>query len=303
MGYVRTVIFLWLVVSLVGCEDDSFIHELPPYPDHVVVNFVGENGIHWNGFVSTNEKVLLQVGDYSAGRITDAVVNLYEDDVFLEKLGGLYGHAPFGSKINFPRPGHKYSIEVITDRFGKATATYTQPTPIIPESFTYKAMGLHHPVSELHPEGSYDLELRLAFRDPPGPDFYEIQISYVNDPMYWSGGVYRFESNVPAYKEANAYRTSSSFFLDDQLFDGELAHLTFYEIWKFSSTPEDEIYGHAVEIRHLSREYYEFQTAWNRQQGIRNDPYAQPVKVPNNINNGFGVFGGFTKTRTVFKVK
>jgi hypothetical protein len=40
------------------------------------------------------------------------------------------------------------------------------------------------------------------------------------------------------------------------------------------------------------------------QQALANlDPYAQPVRIENNIQNGIGIFGGYTQTQRTVTLK
>ncbi len=49
-----------------------------------------------------------------------------------------------------------------------------------------------------------------------------------------------------------------------------------------------------VELRSITEEYYKYHSSLARQLIVRQDPFAEPVTIFNNINGGFGNFSGFT---------
>jgi hypothetical protein len=52
----------------------------------------------------------------------------------------------------------------------------------------------------------------------------------------------------------------------------------------------------AIVIHSLSEEYFKYMTTLELQHNTDGDPFAQPVKVFNNINNGFGIFAGYSSS-------
>jgi hypothetical protein len=55
-----------------------------------------------------------------------------------------------------------------------------------------------------------------------------------------------------------------------------------------------------VELRTISEEYYRYQSTLARQLIVRQDPFAEPVTIFNNIEGGYGNFSGFTQEITSF---
>lgn len=51
-----------------------------------------------------------------------------------------------------------------------------------------------------------------------------------------------------------------------------------------------------VELRAVSEEYYRYHSTLARQLIIRQDPFAEPVNIFNNVEGGYGNFSGFTAT-------
>lgn len=62
-----------------------------------------------------------------------------------------------------------------------------------------------------------------------------------------------------------------------------------------------EILEVKIEILNINPDYYEYLTTGHLQGSSYNDPTAQPVQVYNNINNGYGIFSGFSKSYFILK--
>jgi hypothetical protein len=66
-------------------------------------------------------------------------------------------------------------------------------------------------------------------------------------------------------------------------------------------TPFLPYYGYtvveaAIVTHSISEEYFKYMTTLELQHNTDGDPFAQPVKVFNNINNGFGIFAGYSSS-------
>ena len=56
----------------------------------------------------------------------------------------------------------------------------------------------------------------------------------------------------------------------------------------------DELGKLFIELRAVSKEYYQYFSTISRQNGVSDMPFADPVIVYDNINGGQGVFAGFS---------
>jgi hypothetical protein len=310
MRAVRFNILVCSALLLWQCDNDLYTYELPSRPQQLTVNFVGDNTVNWAGNVSLTRNVLIQNGQFLPTISPDKVsVYLYEDGAIQDTLAPNYCcYGPYVSDFYKPRPGHQYRLDVISEEFGTATAEVTMPAEVFPETFRHKELGVRAR-DDFHPGAKdHQMEFEVSFKDLPGNDFYEIFIHVLEEPFhYWDINTVNLKMYDPNYKDAvdGAWYNSGGFLMDDRLFDGQTANLTFktetfYGINEL--TGEITIYAIAVQIRHLTREYYEYLRSYATQVNTRNDPYAQPINVPNNIQNGFGIFGGYTKTITPYIV-
>jgi hypothetical protein len=81
----------------------------------------------------------------------------------------------------------------------------------------------------------------------------------------------------------------NSFLIKDILFNGKEAELVF-------KVPAHQLINNAgviLSLRTLSEEFYKYKTTAQVQDETSDNPFAQPVNVYKNIENGFGIFAGY----------
>jgi hypothetical protein len=52
-----------------------------------------------------------------------------------------------------------------------------------------------------------------------------------------------------------------------------------------------------VSLMSLSEDYFKYKLSLEKYQETAGDPFAQPVQVYSNVENGFGIFGGYSVYR------
>ncbi|GAB3987593.1 hypothetical protein GCM10028807_08240 [Spirosoma daeguense] len=235
---------------------------------------------------------LLQTGN----NVTDAIVTLTDgsQSVTLKYNNILAGDTvksrPYYSNYIRLLPiivGHTYTLSVVTSNGQRATSTCTIPTPVSLKDVTLDSLNRRYFV-------------RARWQDPAGETNY-----------YQVSGVFRYvASNC---KNCSIESTNNLTFDDDNrgLFsdagvDGSLmisgrAYLT--------STSTSNFYGQynraraVVNLLRVDPNYYRFQEAIIRQRRSRNNPFAEPVLIPSNIDGGLGCFAGYSTTSLSINIK
>jgi len=197
-----------------------------------------------------------------------------------------------GGRVFFPVPagfiqgGHRYSISATAPGFSDVNARTEIPLPSSISELTIQ--GLTVSPSDKH-EFKEILRYALAF-----------QINHLDDNRYYHLIFYNEYEGLP-----NRYFIIDPQPSDDQVF---LRHydygvlldrndlraegpLTFRFIdWVVENQGLKRVY---VELRSISEEYYKYHSTLARQVIIRQDPFAEPVSIFNNIHGGYGNFSGF----------
>jgi hypothetical protein len=88
-------------------------------------------------------------------------------------------------------------------------------------------------------------------------------------------------------------RPNEGLFFKDDLFDGESISINLESLY-FRN--ENDTTTLMLSLRTLSEAYYRYQVSSHIQERTANDPFAQPASVYNNIENGFGIFGGVSQS-------
>lgn len=69
------------------------------------------------------------------------------------------------------------------------------------------------------------------------------------------------------------------------------------------SSDEEVEYQYTIALSAMSEEYYRFIITSQRALYLKNDPFADPVQVTSNVENGTGLLGSYTTSKFVYRFK
>jgi hypothetical protein len=221
------------------------------------------------------------------------VINLYQEN-------GL-----FVSPLTYPIPGHSYKIFVLANGFPTAEATTGIPEAV--ELRTGRILDLDIVESEVTADKmnlTYDLALDFKPHQHRYFHFTFIQTTKIN-----VGTVTEPIMEDHAYFMTPQFPNEDGYYVHHEagiLIDAVLTHST--ESLRFSfvdyTLGEIEELGNLyIEIRTVTPEYYRYFTSLSRQIISRQDPFAEPIPVYNNIRDGGGNFSGFSSLTYPIPVK
>ncbi|GAB4005763.1 hypothetical protein GCM10028808_06310 [Spirosoma migulaei] len=245
---------------------------------------------------------LLQTGN----NITDAMVTLSEGDrsVVLpytninpgsDSSQSFYGISARRLPII---AGRTYKLTVVTASGQRATSTCTIPQPVDP--IDIKFASLTETQNRRQTERYY---VTVRWKDPVG-----------QTNAYQVAGIFRYTTATNVREE----RYNSLTFDDENrgLFpdagvDGDTivsgrAFLTANSSTGNTQTSFDSQYNTAtvtVNLLSVDQSYYRYQEAIIRQRRSRNNPFAEPVLIPSNIEGGLGCFAGYNNATLTMKLK
>lgn len=194
-----------------------------------------------------------------------------------------------------PEHGKTYSVRIKSE--GKKVLT---ARGIIPESISISSVKIDTVLVNHEYGTTQNLVLEVKFKDPAEEvnyyrfdlivkqayEYYNPQTQeLVKDTSRW---VYFLQVDTPSLLEDNY----SHSIISDAKFNGREVSIRFKPIHGLlgGNTKLDFI------SRNFSEEYYKYSTTLELQNNTREDPFAQPVKVFSNINNGLGIFAGYSST-------
>jgi hypothetical protein len=309
-------ILLFLLLAA-GCEKEIPIASTKFKPQ-LVINCILDTDTSLSVYVSKTSLM----ADTSNSLVNNAVVGLWEDKIFLENLSyagnGLYQYS------GKPLPGRNYRLKLNAPGFTETLASDTIPNPVTISDAYYK----FHYHDVINQETNADMF--VEFVDPPETKnyyeliFYTISKSYSNnllDTVEYINYYNEFTTDDPILKaEGDLNYKPVSIFFSDELFDGRSVKIAtniltygggcYYGVCDF-----DMKASKIAELRSISSSYYQYRKKWTRHlynQGInlnvqdseelRNFLFTgEPVNMYTNVQNGYGIFAGYSKCPFVMR--
>ncbi|WP_339902442.1 DUF4249 domain-containing protein [uncultured Cyclobacterium sp.] len=186
--------------------------------------------------------------------------------------------------------GKEYIVEAVVEGYSVVSASEFVPVQVPIKDLVYN--GQAHVDAWLTGD-----DFSLIFDDPEGENFYEISAYYYrmdhyidqngDEVYYYDSRTIYLEPKNPSY-ESDFY-LNGGLIIDDKLFDGKEASIDFFTGGNYMEMEVDGGEVHFV-LKNISKSYYDFQSTYGLQDWNDGDPFAQPVQVYSNIENGIGIF-------------
>lgn len=267
-----------------GCETIIKV-DLPEHDPLLVINAVIQPGSFWNVNV-TRSIGILETGP--PANVPDATVEIWQDNQLLVNLA-YAGDGDYRSSANLPQAGIDYTLRVSAPGFDAIRADTRIPmvTPI-DSAITSGSIST----------GTGDIDLAIYFTDRANEDnFYSLRIIDSNLPGPPGSEYLFFTSKEPALQgsnqffgidEENTFEGIEALF-DDVLLDGKHNRLdiTYFDWSQFGQSAE-------VQLLTITEAQYRYALAADLQTETDDNPFAEPVLIFSNIDNGLGIFTGFS---------
>lgn len=254
----------------------------------LVVNSVFNKDSVWRVDVNLTRNVL---SDRIGSPVTNATVSIVDEQTneLLEVLtfspinfGGTYR-----GKLK-PEILKNYKVKVDVEGF-----TSAESIERIPESVSLTKV-------EVDEDALQSMEapvpVKIYFTDPQAIiNFYQLtvvekryQINYTTGDTIWYSNPVTMVFEDPALMDEEEY--TNELLLSDRLFNGK-DHSISFKIQPYFSDAQII----SICFSSISESYYEYQTTSSLQRDVSGDPFAQPVQVFTNIQNGLGVFAAYNQ--------
>lgn len=290
-------LFLLLSISLVYISCEKVI----PFEGDVnipklVINSIFQSDSTFKVHVSSSRSV---IDTASFQNIEDAVVTIKDDNgSIIETLN--YVENGFYIGQTFPQENQTYSLQVTHPNYTNITSSDSLPSPITINSIDTS--------TTVDPINGDRLQITLNFNDPESSqNYYLIETYSVNEYLLIKNSD-TTEYELDTTKQfmvltdevfqngGSPFREQGLF--NDLLFNGQNKALELeipYDNW--SGTEDGYEWSYTtlsvrVYLHNISKSYYYYRTSLELYQGASGNPFAQPVQVYSNIENGFGVFAG-----------
>ncbi|MDG1734500.1 MAG: DUF4249 domain-containing protein [Crocinitomicaceae bacterium] len=264
----------------------------------IVVNSLFTNDSLWTANISRSVGVL-ETTSYTS--IEDADVSIFDGNgvqvtTLTNQGDGLYT-SPTGAT---PQADELYTIEVNAPGYTSVSATNRIPTAVQINSIDT--------VSSTNSDGENILETTINFQDPSANEnYYMVEVlvkgTWIDE---FEGDTIEFREplqiscndiNVETINRFNSGGFENTYLylmLKDENFDGEDYALTFSVI-NYAELKDLELFGE-IRLVNTSAAYFNYLKSFNMYQSASGNPFATPVQVYSNVENGMGIFAGGTLT-------
>ena len=282
--------FFILLANVVACQT-VVDFDIPIDKPWVVVNSLFSPDSVWQVQVSYSRNILdSRSGSFQLVRDAEVTIRDHNDEV-IETLSGssdkFFQYAYRGKTK--PTSGESYSVQVkVKDELLKAISLLPTAVPITSleiDSSAFKSQG-------------EAVEMSIAFKDPvETKNFYEIKV--LRDGFYISNkDTIRYVEDMyvepvdPALSNDNF--NGAGKLLEDKLFNGK-NYVFRLKLRSFRFNSETEMRVRVV-LQSVTESYFRYFAAQSLQNSTSGDPFAQPVQVYTNVENGLGIFAGYSSS-------
>jgi hypothetical protein len=274
-----------LSLLVFGCELIVDI-DVPFERPQLTLNSIFHDDSLWTAHISLNRHIL---NDTPFQKVDNALVVLYQNNLPIDTLTG-NRNGKYQSSAGKPIAGNTYEIRATADNFGTVTARSYIP---LPAPITNVEIAKSSSV-----DGVPENTVRLKFEDDPAAqNYYQIILETEDETVDFQTGLIRlFRRRVgivsadPASQDENPNSWEGIIF-KDIFFNGKETDISFKTLGYFQNAG-----SFIITLRTLGEDCYKYKTTAQLQHSTSGDPFAQPVNVYNNVENGFGIFAGFSQS-------
>lgn len=290
---------LLISVLLFGCELAVDV-DVPVERRRLTLNSFFTPDSVWKAHVLLSRHVLDNSQHYDS--VTNASIMIYQEGQPLQTLTHV-GYGEYRSTTGSILPGVPYEIRADVPGYASVRSQSAVPEPVAIRDLnvTYEKIN----------DWAKDATFSFKFTDRPNEtNYYEIKLIVYRKFKYFNGldsvesineyATY-IESDDPAFQNENDGFYDGLIF-KDVLFEGKEVNVKFKTTVGIRYPSDDqEEFRYTVYLRTLSEDYYQYMTTSSLQEYTSGDPFAQPVTVYNNIENGFGIFAGYSQSAVVYE--
>ncbi len=287
MKHVKLILIIFLVPILFSCEKViPFTGEVTQ--PKIVVNSLFQSNRPWEVHISSSLSVIdtgtLSNIENASVVILDNQNNLIE---FLDhdSLGFYYGNT-------YPEAGQLYKIQVEAPNYVNINAEDQLPDSINISNVDTSSSNIGD---------NERMDISITFTDPINfQNFYriEIEVGLLYEDDFGNMEYFEFPASMiledPVFENYGGGPVIQGLFTDNS-FDGEEKTIEIQIdniVKEFDKDDQLEIDHITLLLYNITEPTYLFSKSYQVYESASGNPFAQPVQVYSNVNNGFGIFGG-----------
>ena len=292
-----------LLIALSACTQ-VIEPDLPEHPPRLVLHAFFTSDGAWTAHVGRSFGILEPQSVPGRRAVADAEVELLAGDRVAGELEFNDAAQVYVFGDSALQAGETYSLQVSAPGFAPIRATDTVPKPVQTSILSYRTSS--RPGSET----TRDYSIKLEIQDPPGEaNYYQISMYRIYTGRGASRSEVYLSTKDPSILADNSVDGSpfeegnfegSAPYFRDTLFEGrahEIELSTDFDseiqlAGDFDSEPD--LSGMYLQVLHISEAYYEYLKSARLHDFTRDNPFAEPLNVYGNVENGYGIFAGYS---------
>ncbi len=305
----KNIILITLILTTIlsSCRKKLDI-KIPKGKEHIVVNGINTNDSLIKINISKSQDIL---NNDKIESLTNATVKLYNEDIFIENLT----HTENGYYLSTftPKIGEQYKISVSSGELKtvKAKMQLNEPVKITSIDttveylennndfgFTSLQYKIHYKIKlndEPNKKNYYFLALSATIPRYDYDEYPPVLIGYFDESTY-------FDTNDIIFNNENVDFTVNGIYgkaFTDELFDGKQYTIDITSTHYKENFDDGKDYNNwqvKVKLLTISEDIYNYIVSFNLNQQTEYDPFAQPVQIYTNVEDGLGLFSAYTTT-------
>lgn len=279
-----------LFASCDGALEQVVTLDIPEHESQIAINGHFAQDEFFLNLLVAQSRGILDTANYKS--LQDAKVKLFHENNLLFDFEYNDEIDRFYKENTSPLPEGNYRLEISHPDYKSVMVTQEMPKAVPVVSVDYNKEGT------LSPDGERVDELQIVIDDPASEDnFYSIQAeiyySYQGDTTVYSNRIY-LDSNDPIV----SYSEDGPIF-SDGTFNGRKQTLLFFNYNYFGE--EAEFKKIDIFVQTLTEDRFLYLRSLDAYYNADGNPFAEPVVVHNNVENGFGIFSLGNRNRFTFE--
>lgn len=277
---VRNIFSFSLILMLTACGDQFTTIRDIDFPEHesrlAVFSSISGN----KGEISVSYSKAID--DNKPYQRIEADIRLLEDGKEFYKfryLGNEYTGKEYFLLPSELKTGHEYTLIAESDKYGKATSVQVLPALPVVSNIKFTKDGI------IDPEGDKADQLSFDIDDKAGEEnFYMAELEFLE---IFQGDTVSYTMPIESYDPGVRdfwFIDRQGVIISDKNFDGTVSRIILsLNVW--NENPEIR-----VRVYSITKDHYHFLLSYSQYQNSNDNPFAEPVNVHNNIQNGYGLF-------------
>jgi hypothetical protein len=293
MNYLKYCVYILLLISFTSCDSDRFSStKVIEFPEHVSKLAVTSH-LSAPGFDSSTVQLPTVFVGNSLGIVEEKEYSIFPDaSVRLYKDGDLLYDFAYDENDNFYIGPENplltlgtYRLDVSSDGYDPLSTTQVMPSKANITGVTYEFDKVPYDFGD----DLYDL-MKVKINDPADEEnFYAYDVFFEVESGF-NGEIYTYETYSTSDDPVVEYGYNIGEVIPDITFNGNSYDLRLLQQSEWSVGIEDELIAVKIIIYTLTKDYYIYETTRSLNSDAQGNPFAEPVLVHSNFENGFGVF-------------